>query len=61
LVDGGLDATDSSWGCSFFPAVTGFTQGVSMSRVLRDARKSILLGTFLAVAVSLCIYVAVAS
>jgi amino acid transporter len=44
----------------FFPAVTGFTQGVSMSGDLRDPGKSIPLGTFLAVGASLCIYVAVA-
>jgi amino acid transporter len=40
----------------FFPAVTGFTQGVSMSGDLRDASKSIPLGTFLAVALSIVIY-----
>jgi amino acid transporter len=44
----------------FFPAVTGFTQGVSMSGDLRDPGKSIPLGTFLAVGVSFCIYLAVA-
>jgi amino acid transporter len=44
----------------FFPAVTGFTQGVSMSGDLRDPGKSIPLGTFLAVAVSIVVYVGVA-
>jgi amino acid transporter len=44
----------------FFPAVTGFTQGVSMSGDLRDPGRSIPHGTFLAVGVSLVIYVAVA-
>lgn len=40
----------------FFPAVTGFTQGVSMSGDLKDAGKSIPLGTFLAVGVSIFVY-----
>lgn len=40
----------------FFPAVTGFTQGVSMSGDLRDPGKSLPLGTFLAVGVSLLVY-----
>ncbi len=40
----------------FFPAVTGFTQGVSMSGELKDAQRSLPLGTFLAVAVSIVIY-----
>jgi amino acid transporter len=40
----------------FFPAVTGFTQGVSMSGDLRDAGKSIPLGTFLAVGISILVY-----
>jgi amino acid transporter len=40
----------------FFPAVTGFTQGVSMSGDLRDPGKSLPLGTFLAVGVSILIY-----
>lgn len=44
----------------FFPAVTGFTQGVSMSGDLRDPGKSIPLGTFLAVGVSIVVYVGVA-
>lgn len=41
----------------FFPAVTGFTQGVSMSGDLRDAGRSIPTGTFLAVGVSMVVYV----
>ncbi len=42
----------------FFPAVTGFTQGVSMSGDLADAGRSLPSGTFAAVAVSLVVYVA---
>ena len=44
----------------FFPAVTGFTQGVSMSGDLKDAGKSIPLGTFFAVGISIIVYFAVA-
>lgn len=40
----------------FFPAVTGFTQGVSLSGDLRDPGKSIPAGTFAAVIVSIAIY-----
>jgi amino acid transporter len=40
----------------FFPAVTGFTQGVSLSGDLEDPGKSLPLGTFLAVGVSILIY-----
>ena len=40
----------------FFPAVTGFTQGVSMSGDLKDAGKSLPLGTFLSVGLSILIY-----
>jgi amino acid transporter len=40
----------------FFPAVTGFTQGVSMSGDLKDAGKSLPRGTFIAVGVSIVIY-----
>jgi amino acid transporter len=43
-----------------FPAVTGFTQGVSMSGDLADPGKSIPLGTFLAVGISILVYFAVA-
>lgn len=44
----------------FFPAVTGFTQGVSMSGDLKDAGKSLPTGTFLAVALSVVVYFSVA-
>jgi len=44
----------------FFPAVTGFTQGVSMSGDLRDPGRSIPSGTFMAVALSIVVYVAAA-
>lgn len=40
----------------FFPAVTGFTQGVSMSGDLRDPGRSLPLGTFLAVGLSCVVY-----
>ncbi|MGC9324797.1 MAG: amino acid permease [Desulfomonilia bacterium] len=40
----------------FFPAVTGFTQGVSMSGDLKDPGKSLPLGTFAAVGISMVIY-----
>jgi len=41
----------------FFPAVTGFTQGVSLSGALKNPLKSIPLGTFLAVIAGLLIYI----
>jgi amino acid transporter len=44
----------------FFPAVTGFTQGVSMSGDLEDPGKSLPLGTFLAVGISILVYFGVA-
>lgn len=44
----------------FFPAVTGFTQGVSMSGDLRDPSISLPRGTFLAVGISLLVYLAAA-
>jgi len=44
----------------FFPAVTGFTQGVSMSGDLKDPGKSLPLGTFCAVGISILVYFAVA-
>jgi amino acid transporter len=44
----------------FFPAVTGFTQGVSMSGDLKDPGKSLPLGTFMAVGLSMLVYLAVA-
>lgn len=40
----------------FFPAVTGFTQGVAMSGDLRNPTRSIVFGTFAAVAVSTVVY-----
>lgn len=40
----------------FFPAVTGFTQGVNMSGDLKDPGKAIPIGTFLAVGLSTLIY-----
>jgi hypothetical protein len=40
----------------FFPAVTGFTQGVSMSGELKDPGKSLPLGTFMAVGISILVY-----
>ncbi len=44
----------------FFPAVTGFTQGVSMSGDLKDPGKSLPAGTFAAVILSIAVYVSVA-
>ena len=40
----------------FFPAVTGFTQGVSMSGDLKDPGRSLPLGTFAAVGLSIIVY-----
>ncbi len=42
----------------FFPAVTGFTQGVAMSGDLRDPDRAIPLGTFLAVGIAFVVYLA---
>lgn len=44
----------------FFPAVTGFTQGVSMSGDLADPVRSLPLGTFAAVGLSIVVYFSVA-
>ena len=44
----------------FFPAVTGFTQGVNMSGDLRDPGGAIPTGTFLAVGISTLVYFLVA-
>ena len=43
----------------FFPAVTGFTQGVSMSGDLRNPARSLPRGTFAAVGLSTLVYLAV--
>ncbi len=40
----------------FFPAVTGFTQGISMSGDLKDAGRSLPIGTFMAVGISIGVY-----
>lgn len=40
----------------YFPAVTGFTQGSSMSGDLKDPSKSLPVGTLLAVGISILIY-----
>ena len=40
----------------FFPAITGFTQGVAMSGDLRTPGKSITSGTFLAIGLSTVVY-----
>jgi len=44
----------------FFPAVTGFTQGVSMSGDLKDPGHSLPLGTLLAVGLSIMVYLCAA-
>jgi hypothetical protein len=44
----------------FFPAVTGFTQGVSMSGDLKDPGKSLPVGTLSAVGISIVVYFAAA-
>lgn len=44
----------------FFPAVTGFEAGVSMSGDLKDAKKSIPVGTILAIVVGLIVYILLA-
>lgn len=44
----------------FFPAVTGFTQGVSMSGDLKNPGKSLPTGTFAAVILSILVYLSVA-
>ena len=44
----------------FFPAVTGFTQGVSMSGELKDPARSLPTGTFVAVGLSMVVYFGVA-
>ncbi len=44
----------------FFPAVTGFEAGVSMSGDLKDPKKSIPLGSISAIAVGLVVYIGLA-
>ncbi|HHC79463.1 MAG TPA: amino acid permease [Flavobacteriia bacterium] len=44
----------------FFPAVTGFTAGIAMSGDLKDPKKSIPVGTLLAIGVGLVIYLGLA-
>ncbi|WP_072032180.1 hypothetical protein [Crocinitomix catalasitica] len=44
----------------FFPAVTGFTAGVSMSGDLKDPKKSIPFGTMLSIGTGLIIYIVLA-
>ena len=44
----------------FFPAVTGFTAGVNMSGDLREPKKSIPIGTVVAIAVGLVVYLGLA-
>ena len=44
----------------FFPAITGFTQGLNMSGDLKAPHRAIPLGTFAAIAVSALLYVLVA-
>lgn len=44
----------------FFPAVTGFEAGVSMSGDLQDSKKSIPVGTITAIAIGLVVYIILA-
>ncbi len=59
---GGVDGGLKFWVvfAIFFPAVTGFTQGVSMSGELRDPARSLPTGTFAAVGLSTVVYASVA-
>jgi amino acid transporter len=64
-VSEGLSSPDGALGfwvvfAIFFPAVTGFTQGVSMSGDLREPGKSLPRGTFVAVGLSTLVYISVA-
>jgi amino acid transporter len=45
----------------FFPAVTGFEAGVSMSGDLRDPKKAIPVGTILAILLGLVVYIGLAT
>ena len=60
LDTGGGSPTGAFWVifAIFFPAVTGFTQGVSMSGDLKEPARSLPLGTFLAIGLSTVVYVA---
>ena len=44
----------------FFPAVTGFTAGIAMSGDLKDSKKSIPIGTLMAIGVGLVVYLSLA-
>jgi len=44
----------------FFPAVTGFTAGIAMSGDLKDPKRSIPMGTLMAIGVGLLVYVTLA-
>jgi amino acid transporter len=59
---GSLTGGDNFWVvfAIFFPAITGFTQGVSMSGDLRNPGRSLPRGTFAAVGLSTLVYLSVA-
>ncbi len=64
ILSDNVDRPDSDVGfweafAIFFPAVTGFSQGVAMSGDLRNPSRSITRGTFAAVGVSSVVYLAV--
>ena len=44
----------------FFPAVTGFTAGIAMSGDLKDPKRSIPVGTLMAIGVGLVVYITLA-
>ena len=44
----------------FFPAVTGFTAGIAMSGDLKDPKRSIPMGTLMAIGVGLLVYIVLA-
>jgi len=44
----------------FFPAVTGFTAGIAMSGDLKDPKRSIPMGTLMAIGVGLLVYISMA-